>query len=118
VLRANVAGVSLEACNGRHAHEYEVFDDVKVPEGKYLIPGVVDPTVNRIEHPELVARRLEAYARRVGAQNVMAGTDCGFATWGRQPVGGTLGRVGQVRVDGRGGSTCHRPLSRERLAAI
>ena len=80
VLRANVAGISIEASNPRHAHEYEVFDTVKLPDGKYLIPGVIDSTTNYVEHPDLVAQRLVRYAERVGAGNVMAGTDCGFGT--------------------------------------
>ena len=80
VLQANVAGISVEASNPRHAHEYEVFDTVNLPEGKYLIPGVIDSTTNYVEHPDLVAQRLVRYAERVGARNVMAGSDCGFGT--------------------------------------
>jgi 5-methyltetrahydropteroyltriglutamate--homocysteine methyltransferase len=80
LFEANVAGLSFEAANPRHAHEFAVFDDVKLPEGRYLIPGVVDSTTNYVEHPDLVAQRLVAYASRVGGENVMAGSDCGFAT--------------------------------------
>jgi 5-methyltetrahydropteroyltriglutamate--homocysteine methyltransferase len=57
-----------------------VFEDVELPEGKYLIPGVLDSTTNVVEHPEVVAQRLTQYAQVVGRENVMAGTDCGFGT--------------------------------------
>jgi 5-methyltetrahydropteroyltriglutamate--homocysteine methyltransferase len=60
---------------------WKVFEDVKLPEGKALIPGVIDSTTNYIEHPELVAQRLVRYARLVGRENVIAGSDCGFATF-------------------------------------
>jgi len=81
VLRANVAGLSLEACNPRHAHEWRVFEDVKLPDDQYLVPGVIDSTNNFVEHPDLVAERLLNYARLVGAERVMAGSDCGFGTF-------------------------------------
>jgi 5-methyltetrahydropteroyltriglutamate--homocysteine methyltransferase len=68
------------ASNGRHAHEWSVFEDVKLPDGKYVIPGVLDSTTNVVEHPEVVAQRLTQYAGVVGRENVMAGTDCGFGT--------------------------------------
>ncbi|GEL17599.1 cobalamin-independent methionine synthase II family protein [Pseudonocardia asaccharolytica] len=80
VLTARPNGISLESCNPRHDHEWAVFEDVSLPEGKVLIPGVVDSTNNYIEHPELVAQRLVRFARLVGKENVMAGTDCGFGT--------------------------------------
>jgi 5-methyltetrahydropteroyltriglutamate--homocysteine methyltransferase len=80
VLRAKPAGIMLMASNGRHAHEWTVFEDVKLPEGKYVIPGVLDSTTNVVEHPEAVAQRLTQYAQVVGRENVMAGTDCGFGT--------------------------------------
>ncbi len=85
---ARPSGVSFEAANPRHAHEWKVFERVKVPEGKVIIPGVIDSTTNFIEHPELVAERIARYARLVGRENVIAGTDCGFGTW-----------VGQAAVD-------------------
>lgn len=81
LLKLKPAGLLLMASNGRHEHEWRVFADVKLPEGKYLIPGVIDPTTNIIEHPEVVAQRLVRYAEVVGRENVMAGTDCGFGTW-------------------------------------
>jgi 5-methyltetrahydropteroyltriglutamate--homocysteine methyltransferase len=81
VLSARPSAISLEACNPRHAHEWQVFEDVKLPEDKVLIPGVIDSTNNYIEHPDLVAQRIERYAQVVGRERVMAGTDCGFGTF-------------------------------------
>jgi 5-methyltetrahydropteroyltriglutamate--homocysteine methyltransferase len=80
VLRAKPAGLMLMASNGRHAHEWKVFEDVALPAGKYVIPGVLDSSDNVVEHPETVADRLIRYASVVGRENVMAGTDCGFGT--------------------------------------
>jgi 5-methyltetrahydropteroyltriglutamate--homocysteine methyltransferase len=81
VLAARPGAVSFEGANPRHEHEWTVFEDVKLPEGKIIIPGVLDSTTNFIEHPELVAQRLARYAGAVGKTNVIAGTDCGFATF-------------------------------------
>ncbi len=81
VFEARPAAISFEAANPRHEHEWTVFDDVKLPEGKALIPGVIDSTTNYIEHPELVAQRIVRYAQRVGRENVLAGSDCGSATF-------------------------------------
>lgn len=86
VLRARPAGISVEACNPRHAHEWEIFKDVKLPDGKYLIPGVIDSTNNYVEHPRLIAQRLLNYAGVVGRDRVMAGSDCGFGTFVGQDV--------------------------------
>jgi 5-methyltetrahydropteroyltriglutamate--homocysteine methyltransferase len=80
VLGARPAGLSIEAANPRHGHEWSVFEQVKLPEGKVVMPGVVDTTTPFIEHPELVAQRIANFARVVGRENVIAGTDCGFAT--------------------------------------
>jgi 5-methyltetrahydropteroyltriglutamate--homocysteine methyltransferase len=80
ILKAKPAGLMLMASNGRHAHEWKVFQDTKLPDGKYVIPGVLDSTTNVVEHPEVVADRLVQYANVVGRDNVMAGTDCGFGT--------------------------------------
>ncbi|WP_089942754.1 cobalamin-independent methionine synthase II family protein [Candidatus Entotheonella palauensis] len=80
VLQARVGALSFEAANPRHAHEWQVFEDVSVPEDMILIPGVVDSTTNFIEHPELIAQRIVQYAKLVGRERVIAGTDCGFAT--------------------------------------
>jgi 5-methyltetrahydropteroyltriglutamate--homocysteine methyltransferase len=87
LLQARPAGLSIEACNPRHAHEWEVFQEVGLPEGKYLIPGVIESTNNFVEHPRVVAQRLLNYARVVGPERVMAGSDCGFGTFlGQGPV--------------------------------
>jgi len=79
-LAVNAAAYSIEASNPRHAHEWRVWEDVKLPEGKVLIPGVIDTSTNFVEHPEVVAQRIEQYAGLVGRENVIAGTDCGFGT--------------------------------------
>jgi len=81
VVKVRAQGLLFEAANPRHAHEWAVFKDVKVPEDKVLIPGVLSTTTNYIEHPELVAERLERFAGVVGRDRVMAGTDCGFGTF-------------------------------------
>ena len=86
VLQARPLGLSIEGANPRHGHEWKVWQDVRLPEGKVLIPGVLDTTTNFIEHPELIAQRILNYANTVGRQNVIAGSDCGFGTsaWGRK----------------------------------
>ncbi|MGE0253437.1 MAG: cobalamin-independent methionine synthase II family protein [Alphaproteobacteria bacterium] len=81
VFTARPAGLSFEAANPRHAHEWALFETVKVPDGKVLYPGVLESKGNFIEHPELVAQRIGRYARLVGRENVIAGTDCGYGTW-------------------------------------
>ena len=81
VLLARPAGLSFEAANPRHAHEWALFETVKLPEGKVLIPGVLESKSNFIEHPELVAQRIGRYAKLVGRENVIAGSDCGFSTF-------------------------------------
>ena len=80
VTKARVGAISYEASNPRHEHEWAVFRDAKLPDGMILIPGVIDSVTNFIEHPELVAQRICNVARQVGRENVIAGTDCGFAT--------------------------------------
>jgi 5-methyltetrahydropteroyltriglutamate--homocysteine methyltransferase len=80
-FEARPAAISFEAANPRHEHEWTVFEDIKLPEGKVIIPGVLDSTTNYIEHPELVAQRLVRYGKLVGPENLMAGSDCGFATF-------------------------------------
>src|SRR5262249_18225818 len=86
LFKARPAGLSVEAANPRHAHEWSVFEEVKLPEGKVIIPGVLDTTTNFIEHPELVAQRIIQYARVVGRDRVIAGVDCGFATFADTPT--------------------------------
>jgi 5-methyltetrahydropteroyltriglutamate--homocysteine methyltransferase len=88
VLLARPSTISFEAANPRHAHEWTLFERVKLPEGKTIIPGVIESKSNFIEHPELVAQRIARYANLVGRDNVIAGSDCGFGTW-----------VGQAAVD-------------------
>jgi 5-methyltetrahydropteroyltriglutamate--homocysteine methyltransferase len=86
LLRARPAGMSLESSNPRHGHEWQIWEDVPLPEGKYLIPGVIDSTNNYVEHPELVAQRLLNYMELVGPDAVIAGTDCGFGTNARMEM--------------------------------
>lgn len=81
VLKAKPAGISFEASNPRHEHEWKVWKDIKLPAGKVLIPGVLDSSTNFIEHPELVAERIVRFANVVGRENVIAGSDCGFSTF-------------------------------------
>ena len=78
VFSARPSAISIEACNPRHEHEWKLFEEVRLPEGKMLIPGVIDSTNNYIEHPELIAQRIARFARLVGQENLMAGSDCGF----------------------------------------
>jgi 5-methyltetrahydropteroyltriglutamate--homocysteine methyltransferase len=78
IFSVHASRFSIEAANPVHEHEWRVFEDVKLPDGAVLIPGVVGHATNFIEHPELVADRLERYARLVGKENVVAGTDCGI----------------------------------------
>ena len=88
VFKAKPSAISFEAANPRHAHEWTLFETVKLPDGKVLIPGVIESKANFIEHPELIAQRIGRYAKLVGRENVMAGSDCGYGTW-----------VGQAAVD-------------------
>ena len=79
ILKINAGAYSFEAANPRHEHEYHVFEQVKLPEGMILIPGVISHTTNLVEHPELIAERIVRFASIVGRENVIAGADCGFA---------------------------------------
>ena len=88
VFKARPTAISFEAANPRHAHEWTLFERVKLPDGKILIPGVLESKSNFIEHPELIAQRIGRYAKLVGRENVVAGSDCGYGTW-----------VGQAAVD-------------------
>jgi 5-methyltetrahydropteroyltriglutamate--homocysteine methyltransferase len=88
VFEARPSAIALEGANPRHGHEWKVFEDVKLPDGKVIIPGVIESKANFIEHPELIAQRILRYAKLVGRENVMAGSDCGYGTW-----------VGQAAVD-------------------
>jgi 5-methyltetrahydropteroyltriglutamate--homocysteine methyltransferase len=88
VFLARPSAISFEAANPRHGHEWTVFESVRLPDGKVLIPGVIESKSNFIEHPELIAQRIGRYANLVGRENVIAGSDCGYGTW-----------VGQAAVD-------------------
>ncbi|HVV62427.1 MAG TPA: cobalamin-independent methionine synthase II family protein [Pseudolabrys sp.] len=90
VLSAKPMAVSFPAANGRHEHEWKIWRDVKLPDGKVIIPGVIDSTVNTVEHPELIADRIANFANTVGRENVIAGVDCGFGTF-----------AGRVQVDSK-----------------
>lgn len=80
VMRLKPKYISVESCNHRHAHEYEVFRTYKFPEDKVLMPGVIDTTSNTVEHPELVAQRLLNFVNILGPERVVGSTDCGFAS--------------------------------------
>jgi 5-methyltetrahydropteroyltriglutamate--homocysteine methyltransferase len=86
VLKAKPKYILLEGANPRHAHEFGVFEKVALPDDKVLVPGVIDSTSNFIEHPDVVANRLIAYANVVGKERVMAGSDCGFSTFSGYPT--------------------------------
>ena len=81
VLQINAGALSFEGANPRHAHEWRVWEDIKLPEDKRIIPGVLDSSTNYVEHPDLVAERLLNYAGLVGRDRVIAGSDCGFSTF-------------------------------------
>ena len=87
VLKVKAQAITFEGSNPRHAHEWKVWT-TQVPSDKILIPGMIDTSTNFVEHPELVAQRIEQYASVVGKERVLAGTDCGFAT-----------QAGQSKVD-------------------
>jgi 5-methyltetrahydropteroyltriglutamate--homocysteine methyltransferase len=86
VLSVNAGACSIEAANHRHAHEWEVWQDRRLPEGTVLIPGVIDTVSNFVDHPRLVAQRLVRFAELVGRENVIAAPDCGFGTFAFRPA--------------------------------
>jgi 5-methyltetrahydropteroyltriglutamate--homocysteine methyltransferase len=90
VLKGRPQAVSFPAANPRHAHEWKLWREVKLPDDKIIIPGVIDSTTNVLEHPELVADRIVQYANLVGRERVIAGVDCGFGTF-----------AGRVQVDSK-----------------
>jgi 5-methyltetrahydropteroyltriglutamate--homocysteine methyltransferase len=81
ILKAKPMGILFEAANSRHAHEWKVWSQAKIPDDKVLIPGTIDSCSNYVEHPELVAQTIERFAGIVGRERVLAGTDCGFGTF-------------------------------------
>jgi 5-methyltetrahydropteroyltriglutamate--homocysteine methyltransferase len=81
LLQAKPMGLVVEAANPRHEHEWAVWKDIKLPDDKILVPGVIDTSTNYVEHPKLVAERLCRFADVVGRERVIAGTDCGFGTF-------------------------------------
>jgi len=90
ILTARPQAVSFPAANGRHEHEWKIWREVKLPPGKIIVPGVIDSTVNTVEHPDLVADRIANFASVVSRENVIAGVDCGFGTF-----------AGRVQVDSK-----------------
>ena len=88
LLKGRPQAVSFPGANPRHGHEWKIWKDVKLPDGKIIIPGVIDSTSNTVEHPEVVADRIVRFAQGAGRENVMAGADCGFGTF-----------AGRVQVD-------------------
>jgi 5-methyltetrahydropteroyltriglutamate--homocysteine methyltransferase len=90
VLKGKPQAVSFPGANPRHGHEWKIWKDIRLPDGKVIIPGVIDSTSNFVEHPELVADRIVQYAQAVGRDNVIAGVDCGFGTF-----------AGRVQVDSK-----------------
>ena len=81
MVTARPMAILLEAANPRHAHEWSLFKEKRLPDDKILVPGVIDTCTNYVEHPEVVAQRIEQYANFVGRDRVIAGTDCGFASF-------------------------------------
>ena len=90
--------VSFPAANARHEHEWKIWRDVKLPAGKIIIPGVIDSTVNTVEHPEVVADRILNFANVVGRENVIAGVDCGFGTFAGRVQVDTKDRLDEAAV--------------------
>ena len=80
MLKINAGSFSFEGANPRHEHEYHLFESIKVPDGKVIVPGVITHASNIVEHPELIAERIIRYAKLVGRENVIAGADCGFSS--------------------------------------
>jgi 5-methyltetrahydropteroyltriglutamate--homocysteine methyltransferase len=80
LMKINAGGYSFEAANPRHEHEYHIWEDIKLPDGRALLPGVITHASNIVEHPELIAERIVRFANRVGRENVVASSDCGFSS--------------------------------------
>jgi len=80
LLKATAGTLSFEGANCRHEHEYHLFEDIKLPDGMKIAPGVITHASNIVEHPELIAERLTRYIKLVGRENVLASSDCGFSS--------------------------------------
>ena len=102
MLKVRAGAYSIELANPRHEHEWRLWETLKLPKGTVLIPGVISHATNIVEHPELVAERIMRLARLVGRENVIAGTDCGFAqvTYLRACIRRSCGRSCEALVDG------------------
>ena len=81
ILKTNVKYILIESSNPRHAHEWKVFEEIKLPKNKIVVPGVIDSTSNFVEHPEVVADRLKQFSKVVPKEQIIAGADCGFSTF-------------------------------------
>jgi len=81
ILKANVKTILLESSNPRHSHEWQVFEDIKLPNDKMIAPGVIDSTTNFVEHPEVIKNRLIKFSKVINKDQIIAGTDCGFSTF-------------------------------------
>jgi len=108
MLRVRAGAYVIEAANVRHEHEYHVWEETRLPEGKLLVPGVVSHATNVLEHPELVAERIVRFAERVGRENVIAGTDCGLGgrvhpqlVWAKLAAAADGARLASYRLWGR-----------------
>ncbi|CCH74749.1 Methionine synthase, vitamin-B12 independent (fragment) [Nostocoides australiense Ben110] len=101
ILKARPATILFESANPRHEHEWVVWRDAAIPDEKVLAPGLIDTCTNYIEHPELIAQRIERFASIVGAERVIASTDCGFGTfagYGKLDPGVTLKKLHALRA--------------------
>ena len=117
ILKVRVQGYSLEGANDRHMHEVLIWDDAKLPKGKVLVPGIVGHVSNVIEHPELVAWRIKLYAERVGRENVIASTDCGFSQGWNIPRVHPQVQWAKLKALAEGARLASKDLWRKRRAA-
>jgi 5-methyltetrahydropteroyltriglutamate--homocysteine methyltransferase len=130
VLRVRAGAYVIEGANPRHEHEWEVWKDVKLPKGRILIPGVISHATNVVEHPELVAQRISRYAKVVGRENVIAGTDCGFAQgpfmqrvhpsimWAKLEALAAGARIASKELFAKGGKRAAKPARRKQSAPV
>ena len=117
VLQVNAQCYSFEAGNVRHEHEWTLWKDIKLPDGKFIMPGVISHATNIVEHPELIARRLQNFAAAVGRENVIGGSDCGLGSrlhedlvWAKLSALAEGARLASKALWGRN-SQCHHPRS-------